>query len=272
MTGASHSSVKRYRELARHPPRNGLERDLLLDGLHLLVEARKSGLAIESAAFEHDFLNDASVRKLAEELVGDGADVFIVSRKTLQSMSPVKTPTGAVAIARRSLTTLEEILAGENPLVVVAHDVQDPGNVGGIVRTAEASGATAIVATAATADPFGWKALRGSMGSTLRVPVVRAEIPSALHAFRAAGVTIAALVPRGGQPLFDVDFTRPTALLLGGEGPGIAADVLRQVDQRISIPMCGPVESLNVSVAAALVLYEAFRQRQPSRALWPTHP
>ena len=261
MTGASHSSVKRYRELARNSPKNGLERELLLDGPHLLFEARKSGLSIESAAFEQDTLADPSIRTLAEQLVADGADVFIVSRKTLESMSPVRTPAGVIGIARRTLPSLTDALASTNALVVVAHDVQDPGNVGGIMRTAEAAGATAFVTTASTADPLGWKALRGSMGSALRLPIARGEIADVLRALRASGIETSALVPRAGRPLFEVDFKHPSALILGSEGAGLPDEVLRQVDRRITIPMQQPVESLNVGVAAALVLYEAFRQR-----------
>jgi RNA methyltransferase, TrmH family len=261
MTGASHSSVKRYRELARNPPTNGLERELLLDGPHLLFEAHESGIAIESAAFEQDAFNDPAIRTLAEQLLADGADVFIVSRKTLESMSPVRSPAGAVGIARRTLPTLTDALASSNALIIVAHDVQDPGNVGGIIRTAEAAGATAFVATASTADPLGWKALRGSMGSGLRLPVVRGEIGDVLRALRTAGVETSALVPRAGRPLFEADFRQPSALILGSEGAGVPADILLQVERRITIPMRHPVESLNVGVAAALVLYEAFRQR-----------
>ena len=261
MTGASHSSVKRYRELARNPHKNGHERELLLDGPHLLFEARKSGLPIESAAFEQDALADASVRTLAEQLAADGADVFIVSRKTLQTMSPVRTPAGAVGIARRTVPTLADALAFTRALVVVAHDVQDPGNVGGIMRTAEAAGATAFVATAATADPFGWKAVRGSMGSALRLPIARADIEDVLAALRKGGIATNALVPQGGEPLFAADFTRPSALVLGSEGLGLSDALLQRVDRRITVPMRQPVESLNVGVAAALVLYEAFRQR-----------
>ena len=262
MTGAAHSSVKRYRELARNPPKNGLERELLLDGPHLLFEARASALPVESAAFEHNMLDDPLVRALAEQLVEDGADVFIVSRKTLESMSPVRSPAGAVGIARRTLPSLTAALASANPLVVVAHDVQDPGNVGGIMRTAEAAGATAFITTASTADPLGWKALRGSMGSALRLPIARGDMAEILPALRSAGIATLALVPRAGQPLFETDLRTPTALILGAEGPGLPDDLLRQVDQRITIPMREPVESLNVGVAAALVLYEAFRQRQ----------
>ena len=264
MTGAPHSSVKRYRELARNPSKNGLERELLLEGPHLLVEARKSGVIIESAAFDEDALGDPSVRRLAQHLVEEGADVSIVSRKILEAMSPVKTPSGAVGIGRRSLFDVDDVLNTANALVVVAHDVQDPGNVGGIMRTAEAAGATAFIATQSTADPLGWKALRGSMGSALRLPIARADIKSVLEAFRKAGVTPTALVPRGGDPLFAADLTGPTALILGGEGSGLPSDVVRKIDRRISIPMRGPVESLNVGVAAALVLYEAFRQRSGS--------
>jgi TrmH family RNA methyltransferase len=261
MTGASHSSVKRYRELARHPTRNGLERELLLDGPHLLLEATQSGLPIESAAFDHDALNDPAVRELAEQLVADGAEVFIVSRKTLETMSPVRTPAGAIGIARRTLPSLAGALASPSPLVVVAHEIQDPGNVGGIMRTAEAAGATAFVTTAATADPLGWKALRGSMGSALRLPIAHGEMADVLQRLREAGIVTSALVPRDGRSLFAADFTKPSALILGSEGAGLPDDVVEQLDQRITIPMQPPVESLNVGIAAALVLYEAYRQR-----------
>jgi len=261
MTGASHSSVKRYRDLARNPHKNGLERELLLDGPHLLLEARKSGLTLETAAFDERALEDPSVRQLAEQLVVDGTEVLIVSRKILESMSPVRTPAGAVGIARRSLATLGTITRAPKPLIVVAHDVQDPGNMGGIIRTAEAAGATGVVATPLAADPFGWKALRGSMGSALRLPVARGNLADALTAFDTDRIKTVALVPNGGESLFSCDFKPPTALILGGEGAGLPPDVLRRLDRRISIPMTEPVESLNVGVAAALVLYEAFRQR-----------
>jgi tRNA G18 (ribose-2'-O)-methylase SpoU len=263
MTGASHSSVKRYRDLARNPHTNGLERELLLDGVHLVVEARTAGMEIESAAFDQDSYADPALRRIAEQLVADGADVYVVSRRTLESMSPVKTPAGVVAIARHSMVSLDAALTARNrlPLVVVAHDVQDPGNVGGIVRSAEAAGATAFVSSPSSADPLSWKGLRGSMGSALRLPIARAEIGSTLRALRDAGIAATALTPHGGTVLFEADLRGPTALILGGEGSGLPADVLQTIDQCVSIPMHTPVESLNVGIAAALVLYEAYRQR-----------
>jgi len=261
MTGAPHSSVTRYRELARNSPKNGSERELLLDGVHLLAEARASGLFVESAAFDHAVLDQPVVRTLAEQLTSEGAEVLIVSSKVLASMSPVRTSSGVVGITKRMIQTLDSLAFGDSPLIAVAHDVQDPGNVGAIVRSAEAAGATAVITTPASADPWGWKALRGSMGSALRVPIARAGIDDTIRALQTARIATAALVPRGGQRFFDADLRAPIAFVLGGEGAGVPDAVADTLTHRLSIPMHTPVESLNVGVAAALVLYEAFRQR-----------
>ena len=264
MTGAvtrQHSSVRRFRELARSPTGTGLERELLLDGIHLLGEAHAFGLTIGVAAFDHEALKQPAVRSLAEQLGASGTEVLIVSRNILEAMSPVKTPSGAIGIGRRALVPLADALRAQSPLVLLAHDVQDPGNVGALMRTAEAAGATAFVACGATADAFGWKALRGSMGSALRLSVARASTEDALRGCRQAGIQTVALAPRGGEPFFMSDFRAPSALLLGSEGTGLPAELVDKADRLVSIPMHGPVESLNVAVAAALVLYEAFRQR-----------
>jgi TrmH family RNA methyltransferase len=256
-----HSSVRRFRELARAPAANGRDCEVLLDGVHLLSEAHASGIPIEVAAFQHETLSQPAVRRLAEKLAAGGSEVLIVSRSVLDAMSPVKTPSGAVGIGHRARVTLADALGGQSPLVVAAHDVQDPGNVGALMRTAEAAGATGFVACGATADTFGWKALRGSMGSALRLPVAKADLEEALDACREAGIQIIALAPRLGEPLFSADFRSPIAMVLGSEGTGLPQEITERADRLVSIPMHSPVESLNVAVAAALVLYEAFRQR-----------
>ena len=270
MAGAvtrQHSSVRRFRELARNPAANGLDRELLLDGAHLVAEAHASALTIEVAAFDNDALKAPDVRSLARQLSARGTDVLIVSRNLLEAMSPVKTPSGAIAIARRAMVPLDKALAGKAALVVLAHDVQDPGNVGALMRAAEAAGATAFVACGATADPLGWKALRGSMGSALRLPIAKAGTDEALDACARAGMQTLALAPRAGAPFFAADFHVSTALVLGSEGTGLPSGIAARADRLISIPMQRPVESLNVAVAAALVLYEAYRQRHVGRVL-----
>src|SRR6266536_2522195 len=191
-----HSSVRRYRDLARTPAPAGLERELLLDGAHLIAEAHASGLHLDTAAFEQAVLEQPHVRALAEKLAAAGTEVLIVSRKVLEAMSPVRTPSGAVGIARRSMVSLRDALRRIPAVLILAHDIQDPGNVGAVLRTAEAAGASAFVACGATADPMGWKALRGSMGSALRLAIARAEVEDALRGCQQAGIQIAALTPR----------------------------------------------------------------------------
>jgi len=151
------------------------------------------------------------------------------------------------------------------PLVLLLAGLQDPGNVGAIIRTAAASGATGVAAIEGTANPFGWKALRGAMGGTFRIPVSgRGSLLDAIAAARGANVQIVAAVPRDGTPLPEVDFRGPTALVLGGEGGGVSDAVAAAADASVTIPMRRPIESLNVSIAAAVILYEAFRQRDAS--------
>jgi TrmH family RNA methyltransferase len=193
--------------------------------------------------------------------------VLSVSENVMAAMSPVQTPTGIVAIAEVAPPPLDRVMGNGSttPLVVVLAGVQDPGNLGGVVRTAEAAGATGLVACVPSADPYGWKALRGAMASTFRLPVPeRVSLHEALAAARRRGLTIAAAVPRGGVPMHEYDFTRPVAVMLGGEGAGLSADELARADERVTIPMKPPVESLNVAVSAALILYEAYRQRVKS--------
>ena len=190
-----------------------------------------------------------------------------MSGSVMDAVSPVKTPTGIVALAERPVADAEAPYDGPAALVVSAVDVQDPGNLGAIVRVSEAAGATGFVAAGGSANPFGWKALRGSMGSTLRLPVfseVTAE--DALADARRHGCRIIAAVPRDGRSLFDADLAGPLHLLIGGEGRGLPPGLADSADERVTIPMQAPVESLNAAVTAALIVYEARRQRSRGTA------
>jgi TrmH family RNA methyltransferase len=248
--------VRRFRDAARSPADG-----LLLDGAHLLAEALAAQVSIELVAVRQDCSGDESA--LAALAAERGARVVAVTPDVLSAMSPVRHPSGIVAIGLRRTATLEEALARAPQLVLLLCDVQDPGNVGAIVRAADGCGATGVIASEATADPFGWKALRGSMGSAFRIPVApRQPLDRAVAAARARGVQVYAAVPRDGTPLPRCDLRRPSAVLLGGEGAGIGELILAAADEPLTIPMRGGVESLNVATAAALVTYEALRQRE----------
>jgi RNA methyltransferase, TrmH family len=234
---------------------------VLIDGWHLLIEAQQAGVPIERAAFTTDLLDAQETANTARDLADAGVEVIAVSGSVMAAISPGRTPSGVVAIGRRETVGLAAVCSRVPQLVLLVIDVQDPGNLGAIIRAAEAAGATGLVACGASTDPLGWKALRGSMGSAFRLPVARASIDDAMEAARASRTQILATVPRGGHPLFETDLRRPTALLLGGEGSGLSVGLLQRADGLLSIPMRAPVESLNVAVAAALMLYEAARQR-----------
>ncbi|MEO8077597.1 MAG: RNA methyltransferase [Acidobacteriota bacterium] len=255
--------VKRFRDLARGRAGDGW---VLLDGEHLIREAQASGARVEVAAFCGPVDADL-LPPLAVELERAGSRVIAVTEPVLAAMSPVREPSGVVAIAALGSTPLADAIAarrGSHPqLVLMLSDVQDPGNVGAIIRAAEGCGASAVVAGDGSADPFGWKALRGAMGSTFRLPVAaRASLPTAVRLAQEQGLRVFATVARGGRPLPECDLRGSMAILLGGEGAGLSQDLIEMADERLSIPMEAPVESLNVAVAAALTVYEAARQRR----------
>jgi RNA methyltransferase, TrmH family len=255
ITSRHHPIVREFRDLAR-----GAGPLMLLDGWHLLGEAAEANVTVEKIAV----CGPPTAREstVIDRLRRGGAQVVDVSGTVLNALSPVNSPTGVVASARIPSIAAASVLAPPPALVLAAAGLQDPGNAGAIIRAAAAAGATGVVLDELSADPWGWKALRASMGSAFRVPVVRSRALAALIAdWRAAGVQIVAAAPRSGVTMYDIEFTKPSAVLLGGEGRGLPDDLLAAADVRVTIPMRGGIESLNAAVAAAVLLYEAQRQR-----------
>ena len=257
ITSRQHRIVRDFKAAAqRH------SEDALLDGWHLLHDAFASGLEITVVAMSTRPDSERDRALLAD--LTRASEIVTVSTAVMNALSPTRTPSGIVALARPPRTQVPDLLSPAPPLVLVAVDVQDPGNAGAIIRSAEAGGATGVLLAGASADPWGWKALRAAMGSTFRLPVVRtADAQATLETLQQAGLTRLAAVPRGATPMTATNLRRPMALVLGGEGAGLDDPVLAQCDDRVSIPMSGRVESLNVAVAAALLVYEASRQRRP---------
>lgn len=258
ITSRAHTMVKAFRRAAEKP--DGFS--LIADGVHLVREADRAGLGLILAVTDRHYGGDSEAGVLARALEARDLEVYIVSEPVMAAMSPVKTPSGIVAMIARDNPFAPEVLDDARALIVAPVHVQDPGNVGAIVRAAEALEATAVWVCGASANPFGWKALRGSMGSAFRLPVGFGE--QAGDVLRLAGdhgVRTMAAVPRGGRSPADVDWTVPALLFVGGEGGGLPEDVAAAADERVTIPLKPPVESLNVAVAAALLLDEARRQR-----------
>jgi len=228
--------VKTLRRLA-HPSKR--EAQFLLEGKKLVDAALRSGTEVEtifvSSAYRPTPPPNAPVVELDDAL--------------FRSVSTLASPEGILALARRPLHATPS-----SGLIAVAAGIQDPGNLGAIARVVEATGAAGLVVLAGSTDPFGPKAVRGSMGSVLRVPVWEVSDTSELDGFRHI-----ALVPRGGSDYREMDWASPCAVVLGAESAGIDEAMLSRCVANVSIPMHGEVESLNVATAAALVLYQATR-------------
>jgi TrmH family RNA methyltransferase len=237
----------------------------LIEGPKLLEEALAAGILVVEAAAVPGLEGSERGRRLLLSLANKHVPVRRVEEGVLSSLSEVETSQGVLALARRPAFGEEQLFRGR-ALLMVAVGVQNPGNLGGLLRTAEAAGATGAYLTAGTADPFSWKALRGSMGSAFRLPHVRGLPPrEALLQMRARGLTLIAASPEGGTRYDQADLTRPLALLLGSEGRGLDPELAALADERLAIPMGGGVESLNVGVAAGILLFEAARQRRARR-------
>ncbi len=257
ITSRQNALVSLFRSVAR-----GADlRLLLLDGPHLVLDAIEAGLRLPHAIVASDAVDRPDIARLVARLSQRHVDLAQAPAPVLRAASPLHSSSAIVAIAERPALE-DRVFAAPRALVPIACDVQDPGNVGAIVRVAEAAGASGMIAAGGSANPFGWKAVRGSMGSVLRLPVhVVADPQDAVTDARAHGCRIVATAPRGGRTLFEADLEGAVALLIGGEGRGLSDGLLRSADECVTIPMQPPVESLNAAVTAALVLYEARRQR-----------
>jgi TrmH family RNA methyltransferase len=258
----SNSLVRRLRGLKQKT-----EHELcLIEGPKLLGEALEAGLDIVEVAATPRFERSGDGPALVARLRRAGIEVRWLEDDLLASLSETETSAGLVALARRPVFAESALIRGPGTLVLVAVAIQNPGNLGGLFRTAEAARATGVYLTAETADPLSWKALRGSMGSAFRLPHVQAAAPGALLTrLHEGGMRVVATVAEGGTAYTEARLTGPVAIVLGSEGAGLDEDVLRHADERVTIPLSPPVESLNVGVAAGILLFEAVRQRGKER-------
>jgi TrmH family RNA methyltransferase len=234
---------------------------MLLEGPKLVTEALASDVDLVEAAASPR-LAQGGHAGLMDALRGRAVPVRLMDDGVLASLSEVETSQGLLALARRPVFEEERIFR-ETPLVLVAAGIQDPGNLGALLRTAEAAGATGAYLTDDAADPFSWKALRGSMGSAFRLPHRRRlRTAEALARLEARGVSVVAADPGAARRYDESDLRGPVAILLGPEGTGLSPAMRARASASVSIPMARGVESLNVGVAAGVLLFEAARQRR----------
>jgi TrmH family RNA methyltransferase len=257
VTSRQNPIVARFREAARRQAAPDL---VFIEGLTLTLEAVKAGWEIDALAVAEPWLASHVETELGDARTA-AQDPIVVPDRVLTALSPAKSPSGVVALARMPNRTSNPY-DGDRALMLIADDIQDPGNVGAVVRAAEAAGASGLVLSGRSADPYGWRALRGSMGSAFRLALrTVATGAAAVAEARERGLAVMALTPARGTSIYDTDLRGPVAMLIGSEGSGLDPALIRAADLQVSIPMNPAVESLNVAVAAAVALYEARRQR-----------
>jgi TrmH family RNA methyltransferase len=273
ITSRQNPLVKRFRRV-----RAGSERHhIFLEGVRLIEDALKTGAHFETVAFTSGLESNAPGLALLAALESVRCRGAHVSKQVMEAIAETATPQGVAAIVSRPYFELRDLFEMDLHTVVIADQLQDPGNIGTIIRTAEASGADCLITTRYTVDPFNHKALRASMGSALRLPLVTdAKRADVVRLCRERGIKIVGTRPAPARPqgviedasrkeiiltYTDANLASPVALVLGKEASGVPEDTAADADEFVMIPMAEGVESLNVSAAAAILLYEVARQR-----------
>jgi TrmH family RNA methyltransferase len=256
--------ITRFRDVANN--RSATDATVLLDGPHVVLEALRADLPIEVILTSTAMLESSApdMQQLWSLAGASGAEIYDVPTAVMDAASPVRTPSGIVALAAWSPVDASALWSPAPALAVGVVDVQDPGNAGAIVRCADGLDATGVAMLGATADPGSWKSLRGAMGSTFRLPVARGSAEEVIAQARAAGVGVVATAARdaaGAIEARQADLTGPVLILLGNEGAGLSQELQQNADTRVYIDMRAGLDSFNVSVTAGLLLYEARRQR-----------
>lgn len=252
--------MRRLRRLIQKRSLRWSEGVCIIEGPDLIEAALDAHVEFEALFLDVESLNDARVATLSDRAARAGVRVFSLSTGVLDRVADAQTSQPAIAAVRLPMGSFDEVAPGG--LVLVLHELRDPGNAGTIIRSADAAGANAVIFTGQSVDPFNPKTLRATAGSVFHLPVIVAPLESTIAHFVARGYQSYATVVRGGTNLRTLNLTRPSLVVIGNEAAGLDQRTIGQCSYTLSIPMAGRSESLNAGVAASLVAFEALWQRQ----------
>lgn len=256
ITSTSNPQVKRLLQLQKKSKARTEENVFVVEGLRMFVE-------VPDERVEKVYLSEAFYNKKKQELNLKNFPVEILSDSVFSHVSDTKTPQGILCIVKQKEYNLNEILNVKNPHFIVLDNLQDPGNLGTIVRTAEGAGVDAIFMSKDCVDIYNPKTIRSTMGSIYRMPIIYIEdIPALLDEFRQRGIQSYAAHLDGKNSYDKEDYECGTAILIGNEGNGLRDEVAKKADVWVQIPMYGQVESLNAAIAASILMFEVSRQRR----------
>jgi RNA methyltransferase, TrmH family len=260
LTSRDNPLLKSIRLIVSGSPR-APEQLVVAEGVRVLEEVNSAGCEITAAVFSEHFGAEEREKKLLDLWLSKGIPSYVINERLFQTISGVQTPQGAIALVRMPKLSLHNSIPAHNALVLCACEVQDPGNLGTLIRTAAAAGASLVCTSKGTVSARNPKALRSSAGAFFRIPVVEHVEPGDFEAFcDRHSIQSYRTDARQGVPYMEADLRGPCAIVLGNEGNGITLDAF-SASSALRIPMAEGIESLNVATAGAILLFEAFRQR-----------
>jgi TrmH family RNA methyltransferase len=255
ITSITNEKVKYVRSLYRRRVRYR-ERHFVIEGVRLVEEAFRAGIVPALIFYSEGVNATPGGRELLAEIQKGGTPAFAVSEKVMKAMVDTVSPQGVLAVV-----PFVELPSPPSPsLVLVVDRLRDPGNLGTILRSANAAGVEQVVLATKTVDPYNPKVVRGAMGAHFWLPIEALSWPEIAAAL--AGVQVLLADARAKRAYYEADWTRPSALIIGGEAYGTSQEAMELATATIAIPMHGGAESLNAAVAASVILFEAARQRQ----------
>lgn len=229
-----------------------------IEGLRIIEEAIRSGLKMRAICFSKS--GEVKAERLLNQ-ISSKVEALVLPDEVFKSAVETEHPQGVAALVKVRTASPDDLISKSSPLILVAAGIQDPGNLGTMLRSAEAFGASGVILTEKTVSQWNAKVIRASAGSVFRVPAVEMRSREMVGFLREHKIQIAAAVARNGVRIQDSDLSRATAVLIGNEGAGLVKELISQADQRVCIPQAEPLESLNAGIAASIILYEATRQR-----------
>lgn len=261
ITSSSNARIKQLINWQKKSKSRAEDGVYIVEGLRMFVEAPKDKV-------REVYVSESFYKKRSEELNLDswGKKLEILSDSVYAHVSDTKTPQGVLVVMEQTRYQLELLLkenGGRKPLLMVLDNLQDPGNLGTILRAGEAAGVTGVILSSDCVDIYNPKVIRSTMGSMFRMPFLYVEhLPQTVRELKSHGIHTYAAHLKGQHSYEEADYVRGTAFLIGNEGNGLRDEVAAEAEHYIKIPMCGEVESLNAAIAASVLMFEAARQRR----------
>jgi len=258
-------SKEKLKQIYRLKTEKGREKEekFLIEGLHLCQEAYSSGWDVQLVLFSSEFGESAAEEKLIQQFSKKGTEIFRTKKKEIEKLTDTETPQGIMAVVQKEKFTLNKDFLKKASLLLGLDNIRDPGNLGTMIRTADAAGADGVLLSKGCVELYNPKVIRSTMGSIFHLPMIEnLDLPEVIPDLKEAGFKIIVSEVHEGKDYTEVNYPEKTCLIIGSEVSGISKEISNLADERIKIPILGKAESLNASVAAGVLLYEIVRNKR----------